>query len=67
MTPNQNLTVKASTSLNHFELTAPWGMSRAVLAEQAQVEFNRWLRRQMDLTDPSVYDAGVQAKGTDHG
>jgi len=59
--------LKVAACLNHFEVTAPWGMSRAVLAEQAQVEFNRWLRRHMDLTDPSVYDSREIGKGGDHG
>lgn len=63
--PDRSL--KATSSLNHFELNAPWGMSRAAMHYQANVELTKWLRRQMDLTEASVYDAGVQAKGTDHG
>ena len=58
---------KATVSLNHFELNADWGMSSVHLAEWAHAALERWLRSRMDLTEASVYDAGVQAKGIDHG
>jgi hypothetical protein len=50
---------------NRFELITPWG--QPVDKEWAMRQFAKWLNNRLDLTRPSVYDSGVQAKGTDHG
>jgi hypothetical protein len=50
---------------NRFELISSWG--EPVDKEWARDMFERWLNQRVDLTDATVYDSGVQAKGTDHG
>jgi hypothetical protein len=50
---------------NRFELISSWG--EPVDKEWARDMFERWLDQRVDLTQPSVYDSGVQGKGTDHG
>jgi hypothetical protein len=50
---------------NRFELISRWG--EPVDKEWARRMLDRWLDQRVDLTQPSVYDSGVQAKGTDHG
>jgi hypothetical protein len=50
---------------NRFELISRWG--EPVDKEWARSMLDRWLDQRVDLTQPSVYDSGVQAKGTDHG
>ena len=50
---------------NRFELISRWG--EPVDKAWARDMFERWLDQRVDLTDASVYDAGTQGKGTDHG
>lgn len=50
---------------NRFELISSWG--EPVDKDWARDMFERWLNQRVDLTDATVYDSGVQAKGTDHG
>jgi hypothetical protein len=50
---------------NRFELISRWG--EPVDKEWARRMLDRWLDQRVDLTQASVYDSGVQAKGTDHG
>ena len=50
---------------NRFELISRWG--EPIDKEWARRMFNIWLEQRVDLTDPSVYDAGVQGKGDHHG
>ena len=50
---------------NRFELISSWG--EPVDKDWARDMFERWLNQRVDLTETTVYDSGVQAKGTDHG
>ena len=50
---------------NRFELISRWG--EPVDKVWARNMFDLWLEQRVDLTPPTVYDSGVQAKGTDHG
>lgn len=50
---------------NRFELISRWG--EPVDKEWARRMLDRWLDQRVDLTHASVYDSGVQGKGTDHG
>jgi hypothetical protein len=50
---------------NRFELISSWG--EPVDKDWARDMFEQWLNQRVDLTDATVYDSGVQAKGTDHG
>ena len=52
-------------SLNRFELISRWG--EPLDWEWARAQLEVWLRSRVDLTQASVYDLGVQTKGTDHG
>jgi hypothetical protein len=56
---------RAEMNANRFELIIPW--KQPVDKEWAMREFAAWLNNRLDLTRASVYDGGVQAKGTDHG
>ena len=56
---------KVEMCANRFELISSWG--EPVDKAWARDMFERWLDQRMDLTQPSVYDSGVQGKGTDHG
>jgi hypothetical protein len=56
---------KVEMCANRFELISSWG--EPVDKEWARDMFERWLNQRVDLTDATVYDSGVQAKGTDHG
>lgn len=58
-------TAKVEVSLNRFELISRYG--EPLDWEWARAQLEAWLRSRVDLTQPSVYDSGVQAKGTDHG
>jgi hypothetical protein len=62
---NLNHPAKVEMSANRFELISRWG--EPVDKEWARDMFERWLMQRVDLTQPSVYDAGVQAKGDHHG
>ena len=62
---NLNHPAKVEMSANRFELISSWG--EPVDKEWARDMFERWLMQRVDLTQPSVYDAGVQAKGDHHG
>ena len=62
---NLNHPAKVEMSANRFELISRWG--EPVDKEWARDMFERWLNQRVDLTDATVYDSGVQAKGTDHG
>jgi hypothetical protein len=56
---------RVEMSANRFELISRWG--QPVDKDWARDMFERWLMQRVDLTQPSVYDAGVQAKGDHHG
>jgi len=58
-------TARVEMSAYRFELIIPW--KQPVDKEWAMREFAAWLNNRLDLTRASVYDGGVQAKGTDHG
>jgi hypothetical protein len=60
-----NPPARVEMSANRFELISRWG--EPVDKEWARDMFERWLMQRVDLTQPSVYDAGVQAKGDHHG
>ena len=63
MQPNQPARVE--TCANRFELICRWG--EPLDKELAHAQLERWLNWRVDLTEATVYDSGVQAKGTDHG
>ena len=46
---------------NRFELISSWG--EPVDKEWARDMFERWLNQRVDLTDASVYDDLIPAKG----
>jgi hypothetical protein len=50
---------------NRFELISSWGEPVDKVWAREMLEL--WLGQRVDLTQASVYDSGVQAKGTDHG
>lgn len=56
---------RVEMSANRFELISEWG--EPLDKDWARDMFERWLHQRVDLTRVSVYDGGVQAKGTDHG
>jgi hypothetical protein len=58
-------TAKVEASLNRFELISRWG--EPLDWDWARERLEQWLRSRVDLTQASVYDSGVQPKGTDHG
>ena len=62
---NLDFPAKVEMSANRFELISRWG--QPVDKDWARDMFERWLNQRVDLTDATVYDSGVQAKGTDHG
>ena len=64
-TMQPNPPARIETCDNRFELISSWG--EPVDKAWARDMFERWLNQRVDLTDASVYDSGVQAKGTDHG
>lgn len=49
---------------NRFELISSWG--EPVDKEWARDMFERWLMQRVDLTQPSVYDAGIPSKGVEN-
>ena len=65
MTDDLNPPARVEMCANRFELISSWG--EPVDKEWARDMFERWLNQRVDLTDATVYDSGVQAKGTDHG
>jgi hypothetical protein len=58
-------TARVEMCANRFELTSSWG--EPVDKDWARDMFERWLIQRVDLTQATVYDSGVQAKGNDHG
>lgn len=48
---------KVEMCANRFELISRWG--EPVDKEWARDMFERWLDQRVDLTQPSVYDAGI--------
>jgi len=56
---------KVEMCANRFELISEWG--KPVDKAWARDMFERWLMQRVDLTETSVYDSGVQAKGDHHG
>lgn len=65
MQPDLNPPARAEMGLNRFEIICRWG--EPLDWDWARDQLEAWLRSRVDLTEASVYDAGVQAKGTDHG
>ena len=65
MTDDLNPPARVEMCANRFELISSWG--EPVDKEWARDMFERWLEQRMDLTQASVYDGGVQAKGDHHG
>ena len=55
---------RVEMSANRFELITPWG--QPVDKEWAMRQFEKWLINRLDLTQPSVYDADILAKGNEH-
>jgi len=64
MQSDQNLTAKVEVSLNRFELICRWG--EPLDWEWARDQLEAWLRSRVDLTEASVYDGGIPAKGNEH-
>jgi hypothetical protein len=56
---------RVEMSANRFELISRWG--EPLDWEWARAQLELWLRSRVDAEMPSVYDSGIQAKGTDHG
>ena len=52
---------KVEMCANRFELISRWG--EPVDKEWARDMFERWLDQRVDLTDASVYDDLIPAKG----
>lgn len=65
MTDDLNPPARVEMCANRFELISRWG--EPVDKAWARRMFDLWLEQRVDLTEASVYDSGVQAKGTDHG
>ena len=55
---------KVEMCANRFELISRWG--QPVDKVWARNMLERWLQQRLDLTDPSVYDGGILAKGPEH-
>jgi hypothetical protein len=55
---------KIEMCANRFELISRWG--QPVDKVWARDMLERWLQQRLDLTDPSVYDGGIPAKGPEH-
>jgi len=65
MSADLNQPARVEMCANRFELISSWG--EPVDKAWARDMFERWLDQRVDLTDATVYDSGVQGKGTDHG
>jgi hypothetical protein len=55
---------RVEMSANRFELISEWG--EPLDKDWARDMFERWLEQRMDLTQASVYDGGIPAKGNEH-
>ena len=56
---------KVQMCANRFELIGSWG--KPVDKAWAHDMLKRWLDHRVDLTQATVYDSGVLAKGDHHG
>ena len=56
---------KVEYSLNRLELINQWG--KPLDPDWARAKLEEWLRGRVDLTQATVYDSGVLAKGDHHG
>jgi hypothetical protein len=65
MSADLNPPARVEMCANRFELISRWG--EPLDWEWARAQLEAWLRSRVDLTEATVYDSGVQAKGTDHG
>ena len=55
---------KVELCANRFELISRWG--QPVDKVWARDMLERWLQQRLDLTDVSVFDGGILAKGPEH-
>ena len=55
---------KVELCANRFELICRWG--QPVDKAWARDMLERWLQQRLDLTDVSVYDGGIPAKGPEN-
>lgn len=55
---------KIEMCANRFELISRWG--QPVDKAWARDMLERWLQQRLDLTDATVYDGGIPAKGPEH-
>ena len=60
----QNQPARVEMCANRFELTSSW--DEPVDKDWARDMFERWLMQRVDLTQPSVYDAGIPSKGVEN-
>ena len=65
MSADLNPPARVEMCANRFELISRWG--EPVDKAWARRMFDVWLEQRVDQPEASVYDLGVQTKGTDHG